>query len=240
MKKTLILLVLLVANVGFAQWTTGTNILYTNNKVVSIGASTIQGQYSNPPTASVLEIVSQGVPTTNSFLSLKSGTKSVTLGSGFYGNTLYLSTNESFSFAYGATNVMKVNPITVNNPTGSLSIGTSLSPIGYKLAVGGKIIAEELKIQLQAQWPDYVFAKDYQLPTLAEVEKQIQEKGHLANVPSACEVETNGFEVGDMARIQQQKIKELTLYAIEQNKTNEKQSKEIAELKALVKKLINK
>jgi hypothetical protein len=234
MKKTVILFVFLVANAAFAQqWTAGTNLLYTTSPVVSIGASTIQGQYGNPPTVKALEIVSQ--PTEGSFINLKSGTKQIFLGSSQYGNNLTISANDPFAFGYGATNVMKVNPITTGNPTGSLSIGTNLAPNGYKLAVGGKIIAEELKIQLQtAPWPDYVFAKDYQLPTLAEVEKQIQEKGHLANVPSACEVEANGFEVGDMARIQQQKIEELTLYIIELNKKLEAQDKKMQALEAKI------
>jgi hypothetical protein len=129
----------------------------------------------------------------------------------------------------------------IEDNTGNVGIGTVTPPADYKLAVAGKIIAEELKVQLQAQWPDYVFTNDYKLPTLAEVEKQIKEKGHLSNVPSACEVKENGFEVGEMARIQQEKIEELTLYIIEQNKINEKQSielekqnKKIEELKTLI------
>ncbi len=129
---------------------------------------------------------------------------------------------------------MTINPTNSTFPTGSISIGTQLTPIGYKLAVGGKIIAEELKVQLQAQWPDYVFSKDYKLPSLAEVEKQIKEKGHLANVPSAKEVEANGFEVGEMARIQQEKIEELTLYIIELNKKLEAQDKKLLELEAKI------
>jgi hypothetical protein len=137
-----------------------------------------------------------------------------------------------FAWENGNTQIMRIAA------NGNVTIGTSLNPTAYKLAVGGKIIAEELKVQLQAQWPDYVFTKDYQLPTLAQVEKQIKEKGHLANVPSATEVKENGFEVGEMARIQQEKIEELTLYIIEQNKINEKQSKEIEELKTLIKSII--
>ena len=128
----------------------------------------------------------------------------------------------------------------IQDNTGNVGIGTNVPPVGYKLAVAGKVIAEELKVQLQAQWPDYVFTNDYKLPTLAEVEKQIKEKGHLANVPSASEIEQNGFEVGNMAKIQQEKIEELTLYIIEQNKINEKQSKEIEELKIMVQSLLSK
>ncbi len=113
----------------------------------------------------------------------------------------------------------------------------------YKLFVTGGILTEEVRVNLRGVnglWADYVFNKDYKLPTLQEVEKQIQEKGHLANMPSAKEVKENGIELGEMAKMQQEKIEELTLYIIEQNKINEKQNKKIADLEILVNKLINK
>ncbi|NHN27027.1 hypothetical protein FIA58_015190 [Flavobacterium jejuense] len=108
----------------------------------------------------------------------------------------------------------------------------------YRLSVKGKIRAEEVKVY--NTWADYVFNKDYDLPSLKEVENHIKENGHLINVPSAKEVKGNGLELGEMAKIQQEKIEELTLYIIEQNKINEKQNQEIEELKALVKKLLEK
>jgi hypothetical protein len=231
MKKSFLLFVFsFICLTSFAQWQNGTNnLLYTTTGNVTIGASTVQGNYGSSDRS--LEIVSQS----GSYLNLKSGTKSLFLGCSTYGNAIYIPSNEAFGFAYGAQQVMKINP----NLT--VSIGTSLTPTGYKLAVGGKIIAEELKIQLQsAPWPDYVFTSDYKLPTLEEVEKQIKEKGHLLNVPTACEIEENGFEVGNMTIIQQEKIEELTLYIIEQNKINEKQSKEIEELKIAIQSLLNR
>ena len=131
--------------------------------------------------------------------------------------------------------------------TGNVGIGTNIIPTDFKLAVAGKIIAEELKVQLQTAWPDYVFTNEYQLPTLQEVEKQIQENGHLENIPSACEVQENGIEVGEMNRLLLEKIEELTLYTIDQQKQlNEQaeiaknQAQEIEELKALVNTLVQK
>jgi len=117
---------------------------------------------------------------------------------------------------------------------------------GYQLAVAGNkgIIAEKVTVKLQGQWADYVFRKDYNLPTLEEVEKHIEEKGHLNNIPSAKEVEKNGvFELGEMNRKLLEKIEELTLYLIEQNHKNKEQEDRILELeKKLTKltKLINK
>ena len=110
----------------------------------------------------------------------------------------------------------------------------------YNLFVKGGILTEEVRVNLQTTWADYVFAKDYKLPTLKEVEKHIVEKGHLINVPSAKKVKENGIELGEMAKIQQEKIEELTLYVIEQNKINEKQKLEIDELKIQIKLLLDK
>lgn len=101
----------------------------------------------------------------------------------------------------------------------------------YKLSVKGKIRAEEIKVY--TTWADYVFNADYKLPTLKEVESFINKNGHLQNVPSAKEVAENGVQLGEMSKIQQEKIEELTLYLIKQNK-------EIEELKAQVKILMNK
>lgn len=111
---------------------------------------------------------------------------------------------------------------------------------GYGLFVKGGILAEEVRVSLKSTWADYVFSKDYKLPTLEEVETQIKEKGHLCNVPSAKEIKENGIELGEMSKIQQEKIEELTLYLIEQNKVNQAQNKEITELKAMLKAILEK
>ena len=65
-------------------------------------------------------------------------------------------------------------------------------------------------------WPDYVFAKDYALPTLAALQQHINEKGHLPNIPSAVEIEANGLELGEMNKLLLEKIEELTLYILQQ------------------------
>lgn len=99
--------------------------------------------------------------------------------------------------------------------TGNIGMGTQ-SPGTWKLAVKGKIRAEEIKVE--TGWADYVFNEDYDLPTLEEVEKHIKEKGHLINIPSDQEVKKNGIELGEMNKLLLEKIEELTLYILEQEK----------------------
>ena len=217
------------------QWTSGTDLIYTTSNVVSIGGTSVQGQYGNPPTGSSLEIVSpQG---SGSLINFKTGSESAFLSfNSIYQSGFYLPGTRTFGFFVNSIST----PSLYFQTNGSVSIGTTQSTGDFKLAVAGKIIAEELKVQLQTAWPDYVFSSDYKLPSLKEVEKQIQEKGHLENIPSACEVQENGIEVGEMNRLLLEKVEELTLYTIDQQKQLDKQTKEIEELKALMNTLIQK
>lgn len=110
-------------------------------------------------------------------------------------------------------------------------IGTTSGATGYKVSVAGKVMCEELKVQLQANWPDYVFAREYELKPLHEVENEIRRTGHLPGVPSAGEIQSNGLEVGEMQRIMMEKIEELTLYMIDLQKENTAIKEELARLK---------
>ncbi|HLF62734.1 MAG TPA: hypothetical protein VI603_03240, partial [Saprospiraceae bacterium] len=99
-----------------------------------------------------------------------------------------------------------------------VAINTSGPASGYSLSVGGEIICEELRVELQGNgpWPDYVFAKEYKLKPLAELKSFVQENKHLPNIPAAAQVEDEGFDVGDMNRRLLEKVEELTLYIIQQ------------------------
>lgn len=99
---------------------------------------------------------------------------------------------------------------------GYLGIGTSKP--NERLTVNGKILAEEVKVQLSEDWPDYVFEEDYNLPSLEAAEAYIQQHGHLEGVPSAEDVKKNGHQVGQTQRALLRKVEELTLYIIEQEK----------------------
>ena len=111
-----------------------------------------------------------------------------------------------------------------------------------------KIKAKEVEVKANV-WADYVFKKEYHLRSLEDVEKHIHEKGHLPNIPTAQEVLENGINVAEMNSKLLEKIEELTLYSIEQNKKLqqqsqkieilEKQSEELRELKQQVQQLLS-
>lgn len=115
--------------------------------------------------------------------------------------------------------------------TGSVCIGT-IDPKGYKLAVAGKIVSEEVVVKLQANWPDYVFNSGYALLPLADLERFIKEHKHLPDAPSSTEVSENGISVGEMNAILLKKVEELTLYVIQLSKDNDVLRAEINALKA--------
>ena len=119
----------------------------------------------------------------------------------------------------------------------NVGIGTTNTQ-GYRLAVDGNVVAEEIKVELSQNWPDFVFTKSYGLPTLEEVEQHILDKGHLQNIPSAMEVELNGIMLGEMNAKLLQKIEELTLYAIQQEKKIMKLENENKKIQLLSEKLL--
>lgn len=110
---------------------------------------------------------------------------------------------------------------------GNVGIGIE-NPI-CKLDVNGTIRSKEVKIEATG-WADFVFDKNYKLPTLSEVENHINKKGTLPDIPSEKEVIKNGISVGEMQAKLLQKIEELTLYVIDLKKENEMQNELIKEL----------
>lgn len=100
----------------------------------------------------------------------------------------------------------------------SVGIGTtSIGSTSYKLYVEGAIRSRKVKVD-QTSWPDYVFADEYKLRSIAELEKFIQTNHHLPEVPSAKEVETSGLDLGDNQAVLLRKIEELSLYVIQLQK----------------------
>ncbi|WP_051291118.1 hypothetical protein [Pedobacter glucosidilyticus] len=100
----------------------------------------------------------------------------------------------------------------------------------YLLWVEEGIVSKDFAIANTTDWPDYVFHKDYKLPSLTTIEQSIKENGHLPTMPSAKEIEDNGFTVTDMTKRMVKTIEELTLHTIDQKKQIDNQNKLVAEL----------
>jgi len=93
----------------------------------------------------------------------------------------------------------------------------SAYPSQKALYVNGKIIGQQLELKTDV-WADYVFKDDYELKPLSVVEKHIIENGHLPGIIPEVEALNKGVNVGDMQVKLLEKIEELTLYIIEQDK----------------------
>ncbi len=113
---------------------------------------------------------------------------------------------------------------------GNIGIGTT-STGTHKLAVDGTIGAREIIVETGA-WSDFVFDDNYKLKDLEEVENFIEENNHLPDIPSEKEVLENGIQVGEMNAKLLQKIEELTLYMIEQNKKTDKLIEKVDKLES--------
>ena len=99
----------------------------------------------------------------------------------------------------------------------------------YKLDVNGTIRAKGMKVETSTG-ADYVFDESYQLQSLDEVEQYIEDNGHLPEIPSAEEMKENGIDVSDFQIKLLQKIEELTLHIIRQDKTIKELQNKVEEL----------
>lgn len=113
----------------------------------------------------------------------------------------------------------------INENTGNIGIG-STNP-DEMLTVKGAVHAEEVIVDLNVP-ADYVFEKyylgestlknNYSMPTLEEVEAYTKANHHLPEMPSAKTIQEEGLKVKEMTNLLLQKVEELTLYTIEQEK----------------------
>jgi hypothetical protein len=90
----------------------------------------------------------------------------------------------------------------------------------------GITYAREIKVQATPFPPDFVFNKDYKMMSLYDLEQYVNVNHHLPEIPSAAEQTANGINVAQMQAKLLQKVEELTLIIIEQNKRIEELEKQ--------------
>ena len=105
--------------------------------------------------------------------------------------------------------------------TSELRVGGTQGATGYVAAINGKLIATEVRVDLQSAWPDYVFSKEHNLMSIDDLEESININKHLPGIPSACEMEESGIMLGEMQIKTMEKVEELTLYLIQLKKEND-------------------
>lgn len=116
---------------------------------------------------------------------------------------------------------VKTNTKMILTNDGRLGIGVNpknhYDLFSYRLVVDGNIKCKKLRVDLQ-NWGDFVFDTNYELMDLNSIEKYITQNKHLPGMPSAAEVEKDGVDLGEMVKMQQIKIEELTLLLIQMQK----------------------
>lgn len=104
----------------------------------------------------------------------------------------------------------------------------------FRLWVSQGIVSEDIVLINKDTWADYVFRKDYQLTALDELETFIKKNGHLPNIPSEEEVRSDGYSIHEIATSYLEKIEELTLHTIAQEKKINRLEKLVGRLTELV------
>jgi len=142
------------------------------------------------------------------------------------GNTSYLfEASGKMTVNNGTTDIFKLET------DGKFTIANGTQKI-LQLEANGMLRGRRIKLDVD-NWADFVFEDGYQLMPLEEVEAFVKDQKHLPNVPSEQELKKSGMDVQEMNAVLMQKVEELTLYLIEQNKELETMKQRIEELETV-------
>lgn len=117
---------------------------------------------------------------------------------------------------------LTVNKGNINILDGRLMVNTADALEDYVGLFNGSVIATEFWVKEYFNWPDYVFLPSYRLMSLSEIDAFIKAHGHLPNIPSASEIASKGYSLASLQAKSMEKIEELTLHMIAQEKAHER------------------
>ncbi|MBK6330630.1 MAG: hypothetical protein IPF62_08980 [Bacteroidetes bacterium] len=228
---------------GNTPYWNGTNWVVNSSNIFNNGGSVGVGTSTPTATLTVANAITVGASSVNAVESGRLNFSEVTnlytdtayCGMGFYynGSTDQLILQDACGLG-AKTDIMSWRRI-----GDKVVIGTVASTPGiYKLYVQDGILTERVKVAVDgtANWADYVFAPDYKLMPLEEVEAFVKENKHLPNVPSAEKMVETGIDVATVDAKLMEKIEELTLYMIEMKKEINTLKSENETMKAQLKK----
>lgn len=203
---------------------TGTNSFEEQFRIMSNGNIGINT--STPSARLNIEQFQTASNVDNPLFKITGGTlttpNSFTVSNQLSANRLYANLQGDFTVNKGNVVVEDENIII---SSGRLMINTTEALGDYKALVNGSMIATEFWVKEYPNWPDYVFAPDYPLISLKELDNYIKINGHLPNMPPAAEVADKGFSLAELQAKSVEKIEELVLYIIEMERSHEQEKK---------------
>jgi hypothetical protein len=169
----------------------------------------------------------------NDFLIQRNGSTKLTIGNG-------TTTHSQNVIINGSGNALTVNGniVAQGNITSQGKITATEIKVediaATNLNLNGNLAANNITVKANGQTADFVFADNYNLKSLSEVEAFIKEHKHLEDIPSAVEMEEQGVNLAEMNKLLLQKMEELTLYAIQQKAEKEKLEERLERLEKLL------
>ncbi len=215
-----------------AQWnTSGSNIYYDTGRVAIGKANSNSGVLTiNTQLLTNLLRLENDAPGLESSLRFRSKTSG---GQWLHADISTYADGQFLGFKVPHKNEVGTGYNMVIMSDGNVGIGTTEPTV--KLAVNGTTKTKKIIVSEQsAEWPDYVFKGNYQLPDLSELELFVQSYQHLPGIPTSDEVRRHGQNLGAIQTKLLQKIEELTLYLIDQHNQLARQQEEINDLKRLM------
>ncbi|WP_299524788.1 hypothetical protein [Winogradskyella sp.] len=98
------------------------------------------------------------------------------------------------------------------------------------------IVTEDVAIVSVDTWKDVVFSDDYKLQSLKELEVFIKNNKHLMGIKPEAQVKKEGYSIQEMDVALLEKVEELTLYTIEQEKKINLLTSKLEELMKIISK----